>query len=94
MTDDPALSGLSGAIIHDEMVPARAPWLHHVAAGQVLRIVDVEGNQAVDFLIYSAADDAERYSAQDTVAAQGNLFLRIRHGAALQRGPPADDDHW
>jgi uncharacterized protein len=76
MTDDPALSGLSGAIIHDEMVPARAPWLHQVAAGQVLRIVDVEGNQAVDFLIYAAADDAERYSAQDTVAAQGNLFLR------------------
>ncbi len=76
MSDDPALSGLSGAIIHDEMVPARAPWLHQVAAGQVLRIVDVEGNQAVDFLIYAAADDAERYSAQDTVAAQGNLFLR------------------
>jgi urea carboxylase-associated protein 1 len=76
MTDDPALSGLSGAIVHDEIVPARAPWLHLVAAGQMLRIVDVEGNQAVDFLIYSAADDAERYSAQDTVAAQGNLFLK------------------
>jgi len=46
------------------------------AAGQTLRIVDLEGNQAVDFLLYAAADDAERYSAQDTVAAQGNLFLR------------------
>ena len=76
MTSDPALSGLPGTIIHDEIVPARAPWLHHVAAGEVLRIVDLEGNQAVDFLIYAADDDAERYSAQDTVAAQGNLFLR------------------
>jgi len=38
--------------------------------------VDLKGNQAVDFLLYSAADDAERYSAQDTVSAQGNLFLR------------------
>jgi uncharacterized protein len=73
---DPHLSGLSGAIVHDEIVPARAPWLHHVAAGQTLRIVDLEGNQAVDFLLYSAADDAERYSAQDTVSAQQNLFLR------------------
>ena len=73
---DPHLSGLPGAIVHDEIVPARAPWLHHVAAGQTLRVVDVEGNQAVDFLLYAAADDAERYSAQDTVAAQGNLFLR------------------
>ena len=76
MTVDPGIEGLSGTIIHDELVPARAPWLHHIAAGQTLRIVDVEGNQAVDFLLYSTADDAERYSAQDTVAAQGNLFLR------------------
>jgi urea carboxylase-associated protein 1 len=76
MSVDPHLSGLSGAVVHDAIVPARAPWLHHVAAGQTLRIVDLEGNQAVDFLLYAAADDAERYSAQDTVAAQGNLFLR------------------
>jgi urea carboxylase-associated protein 1 len=76
MSVDPHLSGLSGTVVHDVIVPARAPWLHHVAAGQTLRIVDLEGNQAVDFLLYAAADDAERYSAQDTVAAQANLFLR------------------
>lgn len=76
MTALPELSGLSGTVVHDEIVPARAPWMHHVAAGQTLRIIDLEGNQAVDFLLYSAADDCERYSAQDTVAAQGNLFLR------------------
>ena len=76
MSVDPHLSGLSGTIVHDQIVPARAPWMHHVAAGQMLRIVDLEGNQAVDFLLYATADDAERYSAQDTVAAQGNLFLR------------------
>jgi urea carboxylase-associated protein 1 len=73
---DVQLDGLCDEILHDEVVPARAPWLHHVKAGQTLRIVDLEGNQAVDFLLYAAADDAERYSAQDTVAAQGNLFLR------------------
>ena len=67
---------LTGAIVHDEVVAARAPWLHAMKAGQTLRIVDLEGNQAVDFLAYSAADDTERYSAQDTIAAQGNVFLR------------------
>lgn len=76
MSADPHLTGLTGPIVHDVIVPARAPWLHHLAAGQTLRIVDLEGNQAVDFLLYAAGDDAERYSAQDTVAAQGNLFLR------------------
>ena len=76
MSSDLHLAGLSATILHGEIVPACAPWLHHVAKGQTLRIVDLEGNQAVDFLVYSAEDDAERYSAQDTVAAQGNLFLR------------------
>ncbi|WP_395336054.1 urea amidolyase associated protein UAAP2 [Novosphingobium sp. BL-8H] len=85
---DTHLSGLAGAVIHDEIVPARAPWLHHIAAGQTLRIVDLEGNQAVDFLLYSAADDAERYSAQDTVAAQGNLFLRTGTVLRSNEGRP------
>lgn len=88
MNADTHLSGLAGAVIHDEIVPARAPWLHHVAAGQTLRIVDLEGNQAVDFLLYSAADDAERYSAQDTVAAQGNLFLRTGTVLLSNEGRP------
>ena len=63
-------------IVHDEIVAARAPWLHAVRRGQTLRIVDLEGNQAVDFLVYASHDDAERYSAQDTIAAQQNIFLR------------------
>jgi len=75
MTAD-ALAGLTGPIVLDEIVPARAPWDRPVLKGQTLRIVDLEGNQAVDFLMYALADDAERYSAQDTIAAQGNIFLR------------------
>lgn len=71
-----AYEGLAGAILHDETVPARAPWMHEVKTGQTLRIIDLEGNQAVDFLMYAAANDEERYSAQDTIAAQRNIFLR------------------
>lgn len=85
---DPVMAGLSGRIVHDEIVPARAPWLHRVKAGQTLRIVDLEGNQAVDFLIYSASDDAERYSAQDTIAAQRNIFLRTGSILLSNEGRP------
>jgi urea carboxylase-associated protein 1 len=79
---------LAGAVVHDEVVAARAPWLHTVKAGQTLRIVDLEGNQAVDFLAYNAADDAERYSAQDTIAAQGNVFLREGSVLLSNEGAP------
>ena len=65
---------MSGVVL-DEVVPARAPWSGVVAAGHTLRIVDLEGNQAVDCILYNAHDTAERYSAPDTIAAQRNVFL-------------------
>ena len=85
---DAALAGLPPRIVLDEVVPARAPWDHVVRKGEVLRIVDLEGNQAVDFLMYAAADDAERYSAQDTIAAQGNIFLRTGSVLLSNEGNP------
>jgi urea carboxylase-associated protein 1 len=62
-------------IICDAIVPARAPWIHPVFKGQTLRILDLEGNQAVDFLVYNLHDDAERYSACETITRQRNIFL-------------------
>ena len=88
MTQDLHVAGLPGPVIHDESVPARAPWGHRVKAGQTLRVVDLEGNQAVDFLLYATADDAERYSAQDTIAAQANIFLRTGSVLRSNEGRP------
>ncbi|MEI2808543.1 MAG: urea amidolyase associated protein UAAP2 [Albidovulum sp.] len=60
---------------YDQVVPSGEPWMHPLGAGQTLRIVDLEGNQAVDTLFYNARDPSERYSAVDTIRAQGNLYL-------------------
>src|SRR5690348_6732373 len=54
---------------------AGEPWIHEVRKGQRVRITDLHGNQAVDTLFYNAHDYADRYSAQDTIRAQGNLYL-------------------
>ena len=70
---DPA--SVRGNIVYDFVIPARAPWSHVVAKGQTLRIIDLEGNQAVDFLCYNADDLDERYSAAETIVEQGNIFL-------------------
>ena len=59
----------------DVIVNAGDPWLHEIKKGQVFRILDLEGNQAVDTLFYNAHDTGERYSAADTVRAQGALYL-------------------
>jgi len=61
--------------IYDYVIPARAPWCGIVRRGQTLRIIDLEGNQAVDCILYSAADPTERYSAAQTIVAQANIFL-------------------
>ena len=61
--------------VADMIHPAGEPWLMTLKAGQLLRIVDLEGNQAVDTIFYSAADPAERYSLTRTIAAQGRLYL-------------------
>ena len=46
-----------------------------IKADQVVRIVDLEGNQAADTLFYNANNPSERYSATDTLREQGNLYL-------------------
>jgi urea carboxylase-associated protein 1 len=59
----------------DEICPAGEPWMKTLRKGQVFRILDLEGNQAVDTLFYNAHDHEERYSAVDTLQRQRNLYL-------------------
>jgi urea carboxylase-associated protein 1 len=61
--------------IYSAEIPAGEPWIHEIRKGQILRIVDLCGNQAVDTLFYNARDYSDRYSAQDTIRAQRNLYL-------------------
>ena len=59
----------------DQTVPARQPWSAVIRQGQILKITDLEGQQAVDFLCYDAADPADRYSASNTIKVQGNIYI-------------------
>jgi urea carboxylase-associated protein 1 len=58
-----------------EVCNAGDPWMAEVKKGQVFRILDLEGNQAVDTLFYSAVNPEERYSAVGTIARQAKLYL-------------------
>ncbi len=73
-------------IIEDRTIPADSHWARVLTAGQRLRIVDLEGRQAVDFLCYNAADPSERYNAADTMKYAKTIFVTKGHGIYSDMG--------
>ena len=68
----------------DVTLPAGQGWTHALAPGEIFRIVDLEGNQAVDTLFFNGRDIDERYSATETMRSQGNIYLTT--GTILRSG--------
>ncbi|MBN8500603.1 MAG: DUF1989 domain-containing protein [Sphingomonadales bacterium] len=56
-------------------IPAEKPWSGLVKKGQVIRIEDTFGQQAIDTIFYNAHDTAERYSSQDTMRENGLAYI-------------------
>ena len=56
-------------------IPAEKPWSGVVRKGQILRIEDTFGQQAIDTLFYSLANTGERYSSQDTLRVNGAAYI-------------------
>ena len=72
----------------DTVIAAGDPWMGIVRRGQLLRIENLKGNQAVDTLFYNAADTHEHYSAQDTLQAQRSLYLTTGSQLLSNRNRP------
>jgi uncharacterized protein len=69
-----------------EVVASGCGFSRKLTKGQRLRIVDLEGNQAVDTLFYNAADPSDRYSSVDTIREQGNVYLSTGTRLLSQQG--------
>ena len=61
--------------VQDHYIAAEAPFSTFIKKGQVVRIEDTYGQQAVDTLFYNAHDFSERYSSQDTMRGQGAAYI-------------------
>jgi urea carboxylase-associated protein 1 len=72
----------------DEVCLAGEPWIRTIRRGQLFRILDLEGNQAVDTLFYSAHDAGEHYSATDTIVRQAALYLTVGSVLYSSEGNP------
>jgi urea carboxylase-associated protein 1 len=78
----------AGSAVYNEIVAAGEAWIHEIKAGQIFRIVAMGASQAVDTLFYSAWDTTERYSAQDTIVAQRNVYLKLGSKLMSNLGRP------
>jgi uncharacterized protein len=65
-----------GAIRADVVVAPGEPWSSVLRKGEILRIIDVEGQQAVDFICFNALDTQETYDSTVTVRLAARPFLR------------------
>ncbi|GLZ84739.1 urea carboxylase [Metapseudomonas resinovorans] len=63
------------AAVYRAVIAAGEPFMTEVKAGQTLRLLDLEGNQAVDTLFYSARNPRERYDVQRTLRRQNRVYL-------------------
>ncbi len=74
--------------IKNDIVPAGDGWTCVVKKGQVFRIVDLEGNQAVDTMFYDAHDPSERYCAVTTLRKQQRVYLSTGTQLMSNHGRP------
>ena len=70
---------IPGMIVSDEVIPAGAGWSSIVKKKQVIRIIDLEGKQGVDFLCYNADRPEERYNAANTIKKAKTISLGKGH---------------
>jgi hypothetical protein len=63
------------AAVYRAIIGAGEPFICEVKADQTLRLLDLEGNQAVDTLFYNARNPRERYDPQRTLRKQNSVYL-------------------
>jgi hypothetical protein len=77
-----------GAIIRIVEIPARHGAAIEVGRDQVLRVIDVSGEQVGDLVCFNRDDLAERYSPQNTVLFNRTIYPQIGAVLVSDRGRP------
>ncbi len=63
------------AILSREIIPAGGRWSRRLETGQRLKIIDLEGQQAVDFLCYAADLPLNRMNLPNTIKLNKSLYI-------------------
>lgn len=82
------MTDIDGRVLEDRIVAPGESWARVLERGTMLRLVDLEGQQAVDFLCYNAKEPSERYNAADTMKLAGTIYLTAGHRLYSDMGRP------
>lgn len=65
--------------ILDEVIPAKGHWAREMSAGELLRLEDLEGQQAIDLICFAKDDLREKFWAAHTAKLNGTLYISTGH---------------
>lgn len=71
----PAPTAPLGEVLHREVIVAGDKWSRRLETGDSLRIIDLEGQQAVDFLCYAAQLPHDRINIPNTIKLNRSLYI-------------------
>lgn len=75
-----------GAVVSDDVIPAKEFLGLPLRRGQVLRIVDVEGKQVPDLVCFNRADPSERLSCNNSRLIERRWLLTTGHTLISDEG--------
>lgn len=77
---------VNGKVLEDRIVEPGEYYTCKIGAGNHLRIIDLEGRQAVDFLCYDLNDFENRYNAANTIKFNKNIYIKKETKLYSDRG--------
>lgn len=63
----------------DQVIPAKGHWAHEMDAGELLRLEDLEGRQAIDLICYARHNLAEKFWAAHTAKLNETIYVSTGH---------------
>ena len=75
---------VAGKVVKEWILPPGEGLGLTVKKGQVIRIIDIEGQQVVDFVCYNSQDKEEKLWIGTTILINGNVFIKKGHGLYSQ----------
>ncbi|MFB3073511.1 MAG: DUF1989 domain-containing protein [bacterium] len=68
---------ISGKILEDKIIEPRGYYAREIRKGEIFRIIDIEGKQVADFVIFNLNRLDERLSPENTVNLNRQVYPRL-----------------